>query len=466
MFIRQLDHPGDLTDPRRLAERLAETGLSPKACLARAQLFAQAAAVLKQPEGGLEAARPVAFYVPGRIEVLGKHTDYAGGSSMVAAAERGFSLVAAARDDCRVTVTDPLRPESVAFDFEADIIPRSGHWANYPMTVARRIARNFPGPLRGADLAFASDLPPAAGMSSSSALIVGTFLALAEVNLLASRPEYRQNVRSAIDLAGYLATVENGQTFGMLAGDQGVGTFGGSEDHAAILACRPGWISQYAYCPVRLEREIAMPDGHVFVIGASGVVAEKTGAAMVKYNAASQRARRLAQLWHDATKYEDPHLAAIVPRGPAAVEYLRSIVRDKAGPDAPMLLARLEHFITENVQVLPAAREALEEEDLERFGELVDQSQRAAELLLGNQVPETSHLAASARSLGAAAASAFGAGFGGGVWALVESARAEGFLESWAAAYHGRFPERAAASSFFTTSPGPSAFRIALSKTA
>jgi galactokinase len=127
-----------------------------------------------------------------------------------------------------------------------------------------------------------------------------------------------------------------------------------------------------------------------------------------------------------------------------------------------MLLARLEHFIAENVQILPAARKALEEQDLARFGDLVDQSQRAAELLLGNQVPETAHLAATARSLGAAAASAFGAGFGGGVWALVESAGADGFLESWAAAYHRRFPEHAPASCFFATSPGPAAFRIAL----
>jgi galactokinase len=466
MFIRQLDYSGDLTDSQRLAERLAETGLSPDACRARAQLFAQAAAGLKRPEGDPEGIRPVAFYVPGRIEVLGKHTDYAGGSSMVAAAQRGVSLVAVARNDCRVTVADPLRPESVAFDFDADIIPRSGHWANYPMTVARRIARNFPGPLRGADVAFASDLPPAAGMSSSSALIVGAFFALAEVNLLPSRPEYRRNIRSAIDLAGYLATVENGQTFGTLKGDQGVGTFGGSEDHTAILTCRADRISQYVYCPVRFEREIAMPAGCTFAIASSGVAAEKTGAAMVKYNAASQRARRLVQLWQETTKYEDPHLAAVIPRGPAAIEYLRSIVRDKAGPEAPMLLARLEHFIAENVQILPAAREALEEEDLVRFGDLVDQSQHFAELLLGNQVPETSHLAASARSLGAAAASAFGAGFGGGVWALVESARADDFLESWAAAYHCRFPEHAAASSFFVTSPGPAAFRIALSGSA
>jgi galactokinase len=466
MLIRQLEYSGDLRDSPSLARVLAEAGISRDACPARAALFAQAAAALHLPEPGAgqgpvaEGIRPMACFVPGRIEILGKHTDYAGGSSMVAAAERGFSLVAVATNDCRVTVTDALRPESVTFDFDADIIPRAGHWANYPMTVARRIARNFAGPLRGANMAFASDLPPAAGMSSSSALVVGVFLALAEVNLLAPRAEYRQNIRSLIDLAGYLATIENGQSFGTLKGDQGVGTFGGSEDHTAILTCRPGQISQYAYCPVRFEGELALPPDYTFAIGVSGVVAEKTGAAMAKYNAASQRARRLVQLWRETTHYDDPHLAAVLPRGPAAIEYFRSIVRDKAGQEAPSLLARLEHFITENLYILPAAREALEEGDLIGFGDLVDQSQRAAEDLLGNQVPETSYLADSARSLGAAAASAFGAGFGGGVWAMVESRASAEFLDSWAASYHGRFPEHTASSSFFLTAAGPAALRI------
>jgi galactokinase len=242
-----------------------------------------------------------------------------------------------------------------------------------------------------------------------------------------------------------------------------VGTFGGSEDHTAILTCRPGQISQFAYCPVRSEGELAVPPGYTFAVGVSGVVAEKTGAAMAKYNAASQRARQIVQLWRETTKFDDPHLAAILLRGPAAIEYLRSIVRDKGGPESPVLLARLEHFIAENLLVLPAAREALEEGDLLGFGDVVDQSQRAAEDLLGNQVPQTSHLADSARSLGAAAASAFGAGFGGGVWALVESASAVEFLESWAAAYLGRFPEHSSTASFFLTAAGPAALRIYLS---
>ena len=55
-----------------------------------------------------------------------------------------------------------------------------GRWSNYPMTVVRRVARNFPDARRGCSMAFASDLPLAAGMSSSSALMVMTFLLLGE----------------------------------------------------------------------------------------------------------------------------------------------------------------------------------------------------------------------------------------------------------------------------------------------
>jgi len=380
------------------------------------------------------------------------------------AAERGFSLVVSARSDPLVVVVDAVRREAAGFELAPGLVPRLGHWSNYPATVARRIARNFPGAGCGATIALASDLPQAAGMSSSSAFIVATFLALAEANGLAARQEYQDNVHDRTDLAGYLATVENGQTFGTLRGDRGVGTFGGSEDHTAILCARPGQISQYAYCPVRFQRTIPLPPGHTFAVGTSGVVAEKTGAAREKYNAASHLAARLSELWRRATGREDPHLAALVASGPDAAERLRELVRAAEGesPDRrDALIRRLGHFVVENEEVLPAAGEALARGDLGQFGALVDVSQRAAEELLGNQVPETSYLASSARSLGAAAASAFGAGFGGGVWALVETAGADDFLRAWAESYRRRLPEHADRCDFLLTGAGPAAIQVA-----
>ena len=455
-MIEGLDYRGKLTDSSKLVDRLAETGMDSATCPVKADLFAAAAMALPAPE-------PLqSFYVPGRIEVLGKHTDYAGGSSMVVAAQRGFCLVAATRVDRHVIVTDALSGETIGFDPGPELVPRVGHWSNYPMTVARRVARNFPEARRGVDIAFASDLPPAAGMSSSSAMMVAVFLALAGANGLADTPRYQDNIHNLTDLAGFLGTVENGQTFGSLEGDRGVGTFGGSEDHTAILCGRPNQISQYVYCPVCFERAIPLPAGYTFAVATSGVAAEKTGGAMQKYNAASQRAAAIAELWRGETGRDDPHLAAALANGPEAAAELTRIVlsgeTDAFGRDE--LLARLEHFLTENEQLLPAAGDALAKGDLKLFGELVDSSQRAAEQLLGNQIPQTSCLAETARRSGAAAASAFGAGFGGSAWALIEASAAESFLEAWADSYRSRFPEDACNSTFFTTGAGPAAFQL------
>jgi galactokinase len=90
----------------------------------------------------------------------------------------------------------------------------------------------------------------------------------------------------------------------------------------------------------------------------------------------------------------------------------------------------------------------------------VDRSQDAVERWLGNQVPETIDLARSARELGAAAASAFGAGFGGSVWALVREGDSQRFLTDWAHAYRQRHPAAADRAVFFETNAGPAAMRI------
>ena len=172
-------------------------------------------------------------------------------------------------------------------------------------------------------------------MSSSSALMVGVFLALSEVNRLAARDEYWHNIGSKTDLAGYLGTIENGQSFGTLEGDRGVGTFGGSEDHTAILCAEPNYISQYAFCPVEFEKMVPVPPGYLFAVAASGVAAEKTGAAGEKYNAASRLASSLAELWRRETGRDDPHLAAALGSSPDAAERLKADRQDReCGSDA------------------------------------------------------------------------------------------------------------------------------------
>ena len=449
------------SDLSRLKARLTSKGLSPSESENKAEIFLACAKALRT--SGLDDGAAVrAFFVPGRIEVLGKHTDYAGGRSIVAAAENGFCIAAAKRQDNTVRILDVATGEKVEFLITDQLQPRSEHWSNYPMTVARRLARDFPGTLCGTEIAFASDLPPAAGMASSSAMIVGFFLVLSAFNGLTSRQEYSNNISSLTDLATYLAAVENGQTFGTLAGDKGVGTFGGSEDHTAILCCRAGTLSRYSYCPVQSERDVQLPSGYIFAVASSGVVAEKTGAAMEKYNRVSQLSRRAAQIWNKATGRADPHLSAAIASSPNAPDRLREVLQQASDRkfSSEELLKRFEHFLDESENIVPAASNALTAGDLAEFGRQVTRSQQLAEELLGNQVPETAFLARCARELGAVAASAFGAGFGGSVWALTKADGAKQFIEKWLALYKRQFPTPAANAVFLLTRPGPAAFEL------
>jgi galactokinase len=300
-------------------------------------------------------------------------------------------------------------------------------------------------------------LSPAAGLSSSSALVIAIFFALARINALEERVEYRREIHSLENLAGYLGTVENGQNFGSLKGTKGVGTFGGSQDHTAILCCLPGQLSQYSFCPVRFERAIDLPRGHVFAIGVTGVSAAKTGDALAKYNRASLISSEVLAMWRSVTGRDDPTLMAAATSSASAPDQMREALKKSLSSSftAEELLNRFEQFRAECLDIIPGVAEALASGDVQRIGEMVDRSQLGAERGLGNQVPETITLARLARELGAVAASAFGAGFGGSVWALVNTDNAEEFRSKWADQYRSRFPESAAASEFFLTCAGP-----------
>ena len=421
----------------------------------RADLLSAVRAAMARGGAGPESC---AWRVPGRIEVLGKHTDYAGGRSLVCAVEQGFVVAAAPRSDDVVRVMNVADGSEVGLALDPGLAQPPEAWMRYPATVSKRVARNFPGALRGADLAFLSDLPLASGMSSSSAFMVAVFLAIADVNRLSADPAYREAISTPEDLAGYLATVENGQSFGQLIGDRGVGTFGGSEDHTAMLCCRAGELSQYSFCPVRHERQVALPPGYRFVVAVSGVKAEKTGAAKDAYNRASLAVRAILDAWRAASGRPDPSLADAVARAGAAP--VREVVEQAAidGFSTTTLLARFDQFVEESTRIIPSAGDALARGDVAAFGDLVDRSQHLAETLLGNQVPETVMLAGSARELGAGAASAFGAGFGGSVWALVEEPGAASFAARWEATYRAAFPSVSPA--FLLTGPGPAAAKL------
>jgi galactokinase len=363
-----------------------------------------------------------------------------------------------------VRVVDAATGEAVALDvrhspgaiLEGGALP----WHTYPAAVLRRVARNFPHASRGADIAFASNLPAASGLSSSSALVVAIALGLLWVNELEADDAYRANIRTREDLAGYLATMENGAAFGTLGGETGVGTFGGSQDHVAILCCQGGMLSQYAFSPARFETAVALQRSLTFVVCASGVVAEKTGGARQAYNRASLSAQTVLAIWNRASGRTDATLAAACGTSDAATAGMHAAIdAAPAGRFPPALLhERLDQFVDESLHIVPAATAALRAGDLGGFGALVDRSQAGAERGLHNQVEETTTLVRIARDEGVVAASAFGAGFGGSVWALVEAVSAPAFASRWRRAYLVRFPGRVP--ELFSTGAGPSVISL------
>lgn len=404
--------------------------------------------------------------MPGRIEVLGKHTDYAGGRSILCAVERGFVVVVAPRRDATVRVVKADVSSVVQFDLASTMRSEHTDWARYASTVVHRVARDFPNARRGADVAFASDLPQASGLSSSSALVVALFLALDAVNDLSRDAGYRAAIPRREVLGEYLGAVENGRSFGPLEAGHGVGTHGGAEDHTAILCCTRDTLSRYSFCPVRAEGTVAMPDTRVFAVAFSGIAAAKTGNALDKYNEASLSAREIVRLWNAATSSDDATLGDALETSADASEELRKVLRrsQPRGFSLQRLLDRLEHFDIESRHIIPKAFDALRDRggDLRTFGDLVDLSQANAERLLGNQTPETIALARMARQLGADAASAFGAGFGGSVWAMVRADSAESFSGAWRDQYAADFASAERGAIFFTTGAHDGASEIAM----
>jgi galactokinase len=432
------DSPPPL-DPRALAQLLA-SGLTETAAVGHARRFARLARFFSE----WSPSRPArAFFVPGRVELLGKHTDYAGGRSLLCALERGFCLLAAARSDRKIRFF--ALDSGAAANLTASSASHPA-WVRYPASVLRRLRRDF-GYDRGVDVAFSSNLPPAAGMSSSSAFIVASYLALTA----GQRPPTGLAEHEA--LAAYLAAAETG-----------VGTHGGSEDHVAILCCRPGHWSRYSFCPTSFEAPVPAPVDYALVLAVSGVAADKAGAAQASYNRASAMARAILAAWNAAQPTPAHTLAAALAADESRLVEAGVRLRRFPPPEfaSAELAARLRQFWLESEVYVPAAACAAAAGDWRAFGATVAASQAEADAGLQNQVPETRALVASALSLGAIAASAFGAGFGGSVWALAPAADAPAFAAAWHSDYLAHFAERRGNSLCFLSAAGPAALELSL----
>jgi galactokinase len=384
------------------------------------------------------------YYVSGRIEFLGKHTDYCGGNSIVSAIDKGFIVKVSLNKTNKFKLINEDTKEVVEFDLDGSLVNSDIIWSKYPQSVIERISKNFTSKkLVGCDLLFRSDLPQAAGLSSSSAFIVATFVAISKVNNFPEFSEYRQNINSSEDLANYLGCIENGQNFADLKGENGVGTFGGSQDQTAIICCKTDYLSQFSFCPVDRKADLFLPQDYIFVVAVCGVVAEKIGLAKDKFN-------RLSLLVKEIVNKFDEHLTLSQVIDKYGFEAVKAKLESKE------LIDRVTQFYVENFEIIPKVSKLLKEGKLAEIGELIDKSHRNADEFLGNQTIETNFLQRSAREIGATAASAFGAGFGGSVYALVKKNNAEKFINEWQNSYHKVFPQHQEKSIFFITKPSQS----------
>ena len=377
------------------------------------------------------------YRVPGRVELAGKHTDYAGGPSVTCATPMVMDAQVQRTGERVLRVRDVRTKRFVEMPLSADAAPNKERWSVYIAAVVRRVARDFPDVRHGADVELASALPSSAGLSSSSALVVSAVMALFDANALWETASWSAVAGDELAFAQYCAAVESGAPWGPYAGDTGVGTRGGAQDHIAICASRSGMVGEYTYLPGRVVQRVAWPADWRIVVLNSGVKATKTGNARVAYNRVADSVRALVTAWNAENGRADVTLADALASSAGAFDALTSFAERVATPDmsAEYLRKRLAQYRDETTQVVPHLVDAIARGDAALASACLEQSQRLAEDALENQVPQTTWLARSAVELGAAGATAFGAGFGGAVWALVCGGDVRAFAKRWVDAY-------------------------------
>ena len=203
-------------------------------------------------------------WAPGRVNLIGEHIDYYGLPVLPMALRQRINVAFERRGDRRISaVSKPLGARE--FEWRSDLAPvAQGDWENYLRAAALAVSRKW-GVGAGIDAVVTSDLPAAAGLSSSSALIVAFALALLDAN-------------------GWTATFEELMET-LPEGEHFVGTRGGGMDHAAALASKEGCASLVSFRPLAV-RHVPIPEDWTFLAADSLVRAEKSGTALERYNAA------------------------------------------------------------------------------------------------------------------------------------------------------------------------------------
>ena len=396
---------------------------------------------------------------PGRVNLIGEHTDYNGLPVLPMALSRAIRVAFRPRSDSRVILRDldTTYPEA-AFENKAEILPsEAGNWANYWKAAVQGLnqhlaLRQFPGFEALVD----SDLPVAAGLSSSSALVVAAALTY----LKAAGFRLEEDI-SRLDLADLMAEAEHY-----------VGTRGGGMDQAVILNGQDGYACKIDFFPLRVELA-PVPEDCAILVCDSMIKVRKSGEALHRYNAGPascaliralvQRQigdefgegidiEHLGDLWQGGlcltyTEAKDLCERAIPGTFTTAREAAQRLgcapeeVREDWLKNLPEpqrgfpLRARLRHQLTEYRRV-ELARDALLQGNAEQFGRLMNESHASCANDFFISSPELDALVDAARASGALGARLTGAGFGGATVNLVPNESREAFIEGVTERYY------------------------------
>jgi len=336
---------------------------------------------------------------PGRVNLIGEHIDYCGLPVFPMALRRSVHLAFRLRADreMRLVNRDPrFAPSTFAVSEGIPPAP-AGDWGNYARAATQALAQRFPD-LRGVDALVESHLPIAAGLSSSSALVVAIALAIMRANGVTMA------LLELMDLLG--------------RGERYVGTAGGGMDQAIILGAQAGCASRIDFHPLRLT-PTTVPADWQFIVAWSLVHAEKSGAARQAYNERTRQcdeARRLVA--KRLGQREDITYPALL-----AAASVDELLRVAGATLSGVLARRFRHVVTEGTRV-PRAETAMAAGDLEAFGGLLDASHQSLRDDYQVSHRELDRLVELAREAGAAGARLTGAGFGGSIVALCRIERA------------------------------------------
>ncbi len=349
----------------------------------------------------LGVAPAIMAYAPGRIEVLGNHTDYNEGFVLSAAIDCGTVMAVSPIDggDCRLMALDIH--EEARFSAAEPGRARTSSWANYPRGVYANLLTRGGRP-RAFAAAFLGTIPLGAGLSSSAALEMSAALALARLLDVKLDP---------IEMA----------KIGQAAEHDYAGVKCGLLDQISSLFGREGMLVRSDFRTLEVRHE-PLGGEAVFLIANTAVKHRLVESA---YNERREKCEEAAR-----------YFASVLPH---TVRALRDVSWDEWRDWAPRMdscaARRAAHVVGENTRVIEGSA-MLERGDLEGFGRLMFESHESSRTQFENSCPELDTLVAAARKLpGVYGARLSGGGFGGSVVALVREDAADASAARLRAAY-------------------------------